>query len=35
MASKAIGKGPKKVNAQPIVESNLMVDRFKKLAGII
>jgi hypothetical protein len=35
MASRAIGKGPKKVNAKPIVESNQMVDRFKKLAGII
>ena len=35
MASKAIGKGPKKVEAKPIVESNQMVDRFKKLAGII
>jgi len=35
MASKAVGVGPKKVNAKPIVESNEMVDRFKKLAGII
>ena len=35
MASKAIGKGPKKIEAKPIVESNQMVDRFKKLAGII
>ena len=35
MASKSIGVGPKKVDAKPIVESNLMVDRFKKLAGII
>ena len=35
MASKSIGMGPKKVNAKPIVESNVMVDRFKKLAGII
>lgn len=34
MASKAIGKGPKKVESKPIVESNQMVDRFKKLAGI-
>jgi len=35
MASKSIGVGPKKVDAKPIVESNIMVDRFKKLAGII
>ena len=35
MASKSAGLGPKKVNAKPIVESNIMVDRFKKLAGII
>ena len=35
MASKSTGMGPKKVNAKPIVESNEMVDRFKKLAGII
>ena len=35
MASKSIGVGPKKVDAKPIVESNVMVDRFKKLAGII
>ena len=35
MASKSVGVGPKKVDAKPIVESNLMVDRFKKLAGII
>jgi len=35
MASKSIGIGPKKVDAKPIVESNIMVDRFKKLAGII
>ena len=35
MASKSVGVGPKKVNAKPIVESNQMVDRFKKLAGII
>jgi len=35
MASKSIGIGPKKVNIQPIVESNEMVNRFKKLAGII
>ena len=35
MASKSAGIGPKKVNAKPIVESNEMVDRFKKLAGII
>jgi hypothetical protein len=35
MASKSAGMGPKKVNAKPIVESNEMVDRFKKLAGII
>jgi len=35
MASKSVGVGPKKVDAKPIVESNQMVDRFKKLAGII
>jgi len=35
MASKSVGVGPKKVEAKPIVESNQMVDRFKKLAGII
>jgi hypothetical protein len=36
MASKSVGVGPKKVNnSKPIVESNIMVDRFKKLAGII
>jgi hypothetical protein len=35
MASKSVGMGPKKVNSKPIVESNIMVDRFKKLAGII
>ena len=35
MASKSVGVGPKKVDAKPIVESNIMVDRFKKLAGII
>jgi hypothetical protein len=35
MASKSIGIGPKKVDAKPIVESNEMVSRFKKLAGII
>ena len=35
MASRSIGIGPKKVNIQPIVESNEMVNRFKKLAGII
>ena len=35
MASRSVGIGPNKVNAKPIVESNEMVDRFKKLAGII
>ena len=35
MASRSAGMGPKKVDAKPIVESNEMVDRFKKLAGII
>ena len=35
MASKAAGIGPKKVKSVPIVESNEMVNRFKKLAGII
>ena len=35
MASKSVGIGPKKVDAKPIVESSQMVDRFKKLAGII
>ena len=34
-ASKSSGIAPKKTNPQPIVESNQMVDRFKKLAGII
>ena len=34
-ASKPSGIAPKKNNPQPIVESNQMVDRFKKLAGII
>ena len=31
MASRSIGIGPKKVNIQPIVESNEMVNRFKNL----
>jgi len=35
MASKATGIGPKKTKSAPIVESNEMVNRFKKLAGII
>ena len=35
MASRSAGIGPKKVNAKPIIESNEMVSRFKKLAGII
>ena len=35
MASKSAGIGPKKVKSAPIVESNEMVNRFKKLAGII
>jgi hypothetical protein len=35
MASKSAGMGPKKIKSAPIVESNQMVDRFKKLAGII
>jgi len=34
-ASKPSGIAPKKNNPKPIVESNQMVDRFKKLAGII
>ena len=34
-ASKSAGIAPKKANKKPIVESNQMVDRFKKLAGII
>ena len=35
MASKSAGIGPKKIKSTPIVESNEMVNRFKKLAGII
>jgi hypothetical protein len=34
-ASKYAGIAPNKGNSQPIIESNQMVDRFKKLAGII
>ena len=34
-ASKSAGIAPKKSNPKPIVESTQMVDRFKKLAGII
>lgn len=34
-ASKSAGLAPNKSEKKPIVESNQMVDRFKKLAGII
>ena len=34
-ASKSTGIAPKKNNPQPIIESSQMIDRFKKLAGII